>query len=374
MKLDLKTGVFEDSQILINKETKDSLYAAKNKIDDLYRIRTSDRSRNMWVKYRNLLNKYETVGQDKGKMNRAYFKLKEMMLDDPKKFKNLKTVATLAEGPGAFIEFLTDFYKDIKVHAITLEYETDNESRNFELQKLQNKNVDITYGNLYNKEVVDSFTKKIGGKVDLVTADGGFQPLNENEKEREHLKLFLAETLTAFKILKKRGSFILKIYDIFSKSTLELLFLLSGTFDSVELNKPVTSRPANSERYVICHGFKGFDNDVHVTEGDEYYKSLLSMSESENNEFELYVKNLEIQNEKYVRYVIKNIEDVVNFYNVNLHSRKAHMDKEKERQFYKAVWEKEYEYEDRKRKRSKKRQDREEMKEGMRTDAPEFIM
>ena len=101
MKLDLKTGVFEDSQILINKETKDSLYAAKNKIDDLYRIRTSDRSRNMWVKYRNLLNKYETVGQDKGKMNRAYFKLKEMMLDDPKKFKNFKDSSNFGRRPGS---------------------------------------------------------------------------------------------------------------------------------------------------------------------------------------------------------------------------------------------------------------------------------
>jgi len=319
MKLDLKTSSFTDAQILINKEIKDQLLSTKNKIDKIHRLKRGHKS--MWQIYRSLLNKYELASDNKtkGKMNRAYYKLKEMMIDNEKKFKKLKTVATLAEGPGGFIEFLTDYYKSVKVHAITLQYDRRDEHRNFQLQKLKDRNVEITYGNLYSKEVVDQFAKKVG-KVDLVTADGGFEATDENNKETEHFKLFLAETLTAFKILRKGGSYILKIYDIFNKSTLELLFLLSGTFKSVELNKPVTSRPANSERYVICHGFKGFDNDIHVNEQDEYYKNILIMSENERREFERYLKNLEIANEKYVLQVIKNINDVVNFYNVNLHS------------------------------------------------------
>jgi len=38
MKLDLKTSSFTDSQILINKEIKDQLLIAKNRIDSISRI------------------------------------------------------------------------------------------------------------------------------------------------------------------------------------------------------------------------------------------------------------------------------------------------------------------------------------------------
>lgn len=363
MKLDLKTGTFVDSETLINKQTKNELLVSKDKIDKLYEIKMFDDRRkkrtNTWDFYRNLLNKYELVEENeqgkKTKISRAYFKLKEIMLDNEKKFKKLKTVATLAEGPGGFIEFLTDFYKGIKVHAITLQYDQDKYDRNWKNKILENKNLNITYGNLYNKEVIEQFATTTG-KVDLVTADGGFQAGDENEKEREHLKLFLAETLTAFRVLRKGGSYILKIYDIFSRSTLELLFLLSGTFDSVELNKPVTSRPANSERYVVCHGFKGFESDIHVSEGDEYYTSILSMSKNEKDDFEIYIKNLEIKNEKFVRYSINTIKEVINFYKEKRQSKTAFLDKEKERSFYKEVWKKEYERVDRKEKRKKKRE------------------
>ena len=194
------------------------------------------------------------------------------MIDDQKKFLKINKVATLAEGPGGFIKHITDDFPNAEVYGITLKYQDEREHRNMDKFTSDNEKVKILFGdpnnpshdgNLYNKEISDAFAKEVG-KVDLVTADGGFQIENDNEKEEAHLKLFLAETLTAFKVLNKKGSFILKIYDIFTRPTLELLFLLSSVFKTVEIKKPVSSRPANSERYVVCHGFKGYNTDKYV--------------------------------------------------------------------------------------------------------------
>lgn len=354
------SNIEQAKQPFLNKDLKEELLKSKDKIYDLDRIKIPRGT--MWTKLRSLLNKYENVpfsidenGRfSKKKMNRAYFKLKELMLDDKEKFTKLKSAACLAEGPGGFIQFITDYYPKAKIYGITLKYDDDKEHRNMEKFLEKNPNVKIIYGNeeeghdgnLYNKEVVNAFANKVG-KVDLVTADGGFQASDENEKETEHLRLFLAETLTAFKVLNKGGSFILKIYDIFTRATVEMLFLLSNVFGSVEIKKPVTSRPANSERYVVCHNFKGFETDKHVKMDDDfYYEKILKMTEVQEEMFKLFAKNLENKDREYVNMVKNNIDEIINFYHVNSDNRMAKLEKEKEQNNYKRVWEAVYEKND----------------------------
>ena len=36
-----------------------------------------------------------------------------------------------------------------------------------------------------------------------------------------------------------------------------MLYLLSNYYEKVYITKPLTSRPANSEKYIICKNFKG---------------------------------------------------------------------------------------------------------------------
>lgn len=47
-----------------------------------------------------------------------------------------------------------------------------------------------------------------------------------------------------------------KIFDIFSPFTVGLIYILYQTFEKFAIIKPFTSRPANSERYVIGIGLK----------------------------------------------------------------------------------------------------------------------
>lgn len=378
MSLSLKQG---KSEILINKVLKNELLKTKDKINQYYNANITqgnygyfgEHSRK-WNVYRSLLNKYENIGstaKKDGKISRAYYKLKEIIIDDLSKFTKLKRVATLAEGPGGFIKFISDYYPKAEIFGITLKYGNEDLAKSRHFKEFEGKNIQIIYGeegndqhdgNLYNPEVVNAFASRIG-KVDLVTADGGFEATDENNKEIEHVKLFLAETLTAFKVLNKGGSFILKIYDIFTRPTLELLFLLGLSFKSVELKKPVTSRPANSERYVVCHGFKGSKITKHVGVDDGEYESILDMTQAEKKKFEKFIYNLGEKNESFVKNIIENISDVVNFISVNENNRSEINKKLAEQKIFTNTWKKVYEKQDRKEKRKQKRERKKEKKD-----------
>ena len=55
---------------------------------------------------------------------------------------------------------------------------------------------------------------------------------------------------------KKGGIFILKVFDLFLKPSVQLIYLLSCCYEEVYVIKPHTSRIANSERYIVCKKFK----------------------------------------------------------------------------------------------------------------------
>ena len=61
---------------------------------------------------------------------------------------------------------------------------------------------------------------------------------------------------------KKGGNFVCKIFDVFTPFTVDLLFILYKHFEHFSIVKPVTSRPANSERYVVCKNLLEFQPKV----------------------------------------------------------------------------------------------------------------
>jgi MinD-like ATPase involved in chromosome partitioning or flagellar assembly len=92
--------------------------------------------------------------------------------------------------------------------------------------------------------------------MDLITADGGFDfSENFNEQETQAMKLLYAEVVFAITMQKKSGSFILKVFDITTKTSLDILYLLSCFYGEVIVCKPLTSRIANSEKYIVCKDF-----------------------------------------------------------------------------------------------------------------------
>lgn len=113
-------------------------------------------------------------------------------------------------------------------------------------------------------------------KMDIITADGGFDfSLDFNNQENIATRLILAEVFFALAMQKKGGSFILKIFDIFHKSTVDILYLLSYYYSDVSVIKPYTSRIANSEKYVICQGFKLGDSSILIDQICRVFTSCL---------------------------------------------------------------------------------------------------
>ncbi|ENN72962.1 hypothetical protein HUJ04_004004 [Dendroctonus ponderosae] len=91
------------------------------------------------------------------------------------------------------------------------------------------------------------------GKLNLITADGSIDCMSDpGEQERLVEFLHYCETITALASLAPGGSFVLKIFTMFEKSTVCLLYLLCCVFKQTFLFKPATSKSGNSELYVVC--------------------------------------------------------------------------------------------------------------------------
>lgn len=91
----------------------------------------------------------------------------------------------------------------------------------------------------------------------FMMADGGFSVEGqENIQEILSKRLYLCQFLAALMTLRPGGHFVCKLFDIFTQFSVGLVYLMYRAFDHVSIFKPVTSRPANSERYIICKGLR----------------------------------------------------------------------------------------------------------------------
>ena len=226
-------------------------------------------------------------------ITRAYFKLWEILSDtkvlDQYKGQPIK-IANLAEGPGGFIQCLLDYrnrqheaeWKQDQYYAITIKQDITREELKrvqdwewkgavayFKKVKAENYQVIRSYGstgdgNMINLENIENFSQLVGDqKCQLITGDGGISLEIEQYKTQEYdnMKLFFAEILTALRNQAQGGVFILKIYDIYYEMTFQMIELLTYYYAQVRLIKPHTSRPANSEKYLVCTGFRGITTE-----------------------------------------------------------------------------------------------------------------
>lgn len=204
----------------------------------------------------------------------------------------------LAEGPGGFIEALVSLRNNVndKYFGMTLNNEDINTPgwKKSQLFLKSNPNVMIengsdNTGDLLNKENLEYCFKKYNNSMDLITADGGFDfSINFNNQECLSLKLIYAQVCYAIAMQKKNGSFILKVFDLFTEGSMDILFLLCCLYKNVHIIKPNTSRLANSEKYIICKYFK-LENSNTIM-----YELLKSFDYLKNNCYLTRILNIDI--------------------------------------------------------------------------------
>ena len=298
-------------EYLLDNKIYQKLNKYKNMINEVDNIKIWDFCKKLSNEYELLHHCIKNKNSNLGVANydpisRSFFKMWEICRD-------LKIVDTdnrelvygaLAEGPGGFIECF-NFYRrrycvspNDTINCITLKpYNCDipgwkKSSRIFK----ECSNYKVSYGkddtgDLYKpdniKHFADIFSKK---KADLVTGDGGFDFSDDySNQEISAFRLIFCEAVTGLSILKNDGNMVLKLFDLFHYSSLELIYILCCYFKDVYIVKPFTSRSANSEKYIVCKGFLGI-SDNHLKQLYEIIDEL-SIISKQNKYAKRIIKN-----------------------------------------------------------------------------------
>jgi 23S rRNA U2552 (ribose-2'-O)-methylase RlmE/FtsJ len=274
-----------------------NLNAIKSKIDAI-----GDKD---WDYFKKKSNPFECVTTNGGLANynpisRAYFKMMEIVSLFKDRFTTFSepfTTLHLAEGPGGFMECINNVLadmniKDYKMYGMTL---MKDEKCVPSWKKTSyfldyNKHISVLSGkdgtgDLYNLDNIYDIMNHMPEKASIITGDGGFDFSTDfNQQENMSFPLLYCQSLAALLTQKKGGIFILKFFDTYQTKTLQLLYLLHKCYGSIHFVKPYTSRPANSEKYLVCVDF--LDN---ITK-EEIHKLLLDipkMGSTINNNLEI---------------------------------------------------------------------------------------
>ncbi|KAF8931084.1 FtsJ methyltransferase domain-containing protein 2 [Haplosporangium gracile] len=285
------------------------LFCIKGIVDNLVESKKKLRAvpQDVFGRARQRCNPYELVGSSIF-MNRASVKLasidSQLALTATKEDPSIGSESELNEdsktfrfvdlcsGPGGFSEYLLwrkhTWGEHARGWAMTLKGDLDFQIEKFHKDAAVQDNLRIFYGrdgtgDILNQENIDAFaalveqqTNNLG--VGLVSADGGIS-VDGDEAVQETLlqRLILCQILTMFMTLQKGGDFVVKVFDIFTPVTAGLVWILSRNFEKICVMKPLTSRPMNSERYVVCrHLLKRQPSLVieHLKEVNSRYQQL----------------------------------------------------------------------------------------------------
>ncbi len=263
-------------------DSPDIKYGYDTKLDN-YRNMICNIPTTKWKKLRFQVNPFDfhTKSFKKIKIiNRAFYKYWEIiviykLLDD---ITTNDIILQCAEAPGGFIQgsilylknkntkpdkdgFFKVKYSLPKIYTMSIEKKHNSYHKliknNNSVKILNNDNCDGDITKLDNI----SYLKNTINIAKIITADGGFDEGKlYNIKEQLHYNLIFHEILTALTLQEKNGHFLLKVFDIYTETSIHMLYLLYLHYTSFNIYKPKTSRPTNSEKYIICKNFKGISS------------------------------------------------------------------------------------------------------------------
>jgi 23S rRNA U2552 (ribose-2'-O)-methylase RlmE/FtsJ len=333
----------------INSRLNEILNNEKNKISTYYNNNSA------WDKVKKFSNEYEFIYTSSyandyknisniTPISRSFFKLWEIInnYNDiiPLNTENLKT-AHIAEGPGGFIECVYKYLNKYninsinEIHGITL-LSNNKTIPNWKIKKnfinkynIHLNNINDGDGDLYNFNNLTNFMKSVKNSSDIynccdfITADGGFDfSGNFNEQENDFIIFLICEIYLVLNLLKVGGNAVIKIYDIYSKESIKILYILTIFFEEVLIIKPLSSRPANSEKYLLCRNY--IMNTEDYNKFNELFKNIilskdLKLLKNENPPYK-FLKHITNYNKYYterqIKYINKTIE-LINKINSN---------------------------------------------------------
>jgi len=219
--------------------------------------------------------KYNLLLDREQKVTNAFFKIYEMLITYdiiPKDILTLKSFH-FCEAPGMFIIGVNHFLrtktnvKDWVWYGNSLNKDIDATALddNYGLIK-KNKdnwiNGPESDGDIRLLTNIEYFKEKLD-KVDFITSDCGIcvDKCMLNKYEELIAETDYAQFINTLNLLKVGGSAIIKTFiPLKIASNVCIIYMLTTVFEEVYLSKPITSRPQNSEVYLVCKKFLGIEN------------------------------------------------------------------------------------------------------------------
>ena len=129
--------------------------------------------------------------------------------------------------------------------------------------------------------IKDKMNKLCPNGVDLYTSDLGNEGgMDYNAQESFQYLPNLGQVLLAYMLLKKGGNMVIKQFNMRNIGTISLIYTIANYFDKLIFCKPLTSRPGNSEIYIIGVGFKGYD---YISSDIGLLQKVLVLGKNESN-------------------------------------------------------------------------------------------
>lgn len=261
IKLGAKKHTIDDESTFCNSDILEQVLKSKTIFDKLDKVEMR--------KARTRSNPYETI-RSAGYLNRAAVKMANInracnfMFTDQKNLhpNELLYFADVCAGPGGFSEYVLSRKKwHAKGFGFTLKNANDFTLDEFFAGPCETFHP--FYGTKDNGDVFDPQNQEefralvmrhtCNKGVHFMMSDGGFSVEGqENIQEILSKQLYLCQCLVALMIVRPGGHFVTKLFDLFTPFSAGLVYLMYRCFDSVCIFKPNSSRPANSERYLIC--------------------------------------------------------------------------------------------------------------------------
>ena len=186
----------------------------------------------------------------------------------------------------------------------------------------------------FKQKFYNNSIKTATKNCDIIFAVDDLNLNNNNFEEQDSYELLLNEL---YQILDKqalKGNCVLKIFETYTTVSLKIIYILSSFYEEIYLYKPYFSRVSDSEKYIICKGFK---NDPKI---DEKLKMINTILKEKNNYIfdifpELQLSKDYLNSFKFMNIKIANpqqiiINKMVTFIKENnYYGEKFHMYKEK---------------------------------------------
>ena len=186
-------------------------------------------------------------------------------------------VVDLCGGPGGFVEYIQwrshrtvtsskpdkrrpalEKISNLSVTGITLKGENDYRPNDFCIDAPVDTFTVVkgeAGGDLLSRGVTSSIVETLGGPhlAQLCIGDGGFDfSGREEEQEKLIMPLLAAQLSAGLSCLCEGGALVQKLYSVHLPFTARLIHLVGTCFEEFTLIKPLTSRPSNSEQYLVA--------------------------------------------------------------------------------------------------------------------------